>query len=103
MVRQIQTTDGYATQSLAVAGTAVAIGTASWGTNEIETAQRAYITVGLANIRATWDAVTTPTSSVGILWLANGTYEVEGNKNIRALSFIRATGVDASLSITLEK
>lgn len=104
MARQIQTTDAYRTKTATISSTAKPITHADfgWETGDIETAQIAYITVTLAEINFTWDG-TTPTSTVGMLAPANVSYAVIGNVNIRSLQFIRATNVDALLSITLEK
>ena len=102
----IQTQVAYAVSDVAtIVGTAKPITHADfgWGTDEIETAEVAYISVSLAGIRLTWDGSTTPTTTVGMFIPENTTIAVTGTQNINNLNFIRSTGVSAALSITLEK
>lgn len=104
MGRNIQTTKGYATKTNTISSAAVAISAAgwSWGSTDLAEAQRAYITVLDGDVMATWDG-TTPTATLGQLMPADGVFEIESTPNILALQFIRATGTDATLNITLEK
>jgi hypothetical protein len=100
----LQLTKGYSTKTNTISNTAVAISAAgwSWGSTDLAQAQRAYITVLDGDVMSTWDG-TTPTATLGQLLPADGVFEISGNPNIQALQFIRATGTDAAVNISLEK
>jgi hypothetical protein len=100
----INTTVGYQTKSATISNTAKAITHAdfSWGVNDVETADRAYITARTSGVMITWTGIT-PTASLGFYLGSNSNLVVEGNRNIRQLSFIREGGSDATIVISFEK
>lgn len=63
-------------------------------------ADRARISAATDAVRYRYDG-SAPTATVGHVLAANGTIEVIGNANIKALQFIRVTN-DAVVSVTLE-
>jgi hypothetical protein len=99
-----QTTIAYQTKSSTVSSSVVGISDAgwSWTTGYVALAERAVITSRSAGVMVRWDGGD-PTSTLGHLIAQNGTLEVLGMDNIANLKFIRESGSDAVVSVTLEK
>lgn len=67
---------------------------------DVMAADAVTFSVDSNSVRYTYDG-TTPTASLGHLLGAN-VYRTEGGNRIRKIRFIRATGSDATIQITLE-
>lgn len=94
----------YVTKSATISNAAKAIthGDFAWGTTDLALARLAIISPRSAGVMFTYDG-TDPTATFGHPIATSGIVAIEGNANIRALKFIREAGVDATLTITLEK
>lgn len=84
-----------------VAGTAVTLSTFGLSAGQLSVARIITITPLTAGLMVTWDG-TTPTSSVGHLLPAGGTYTIEGKDNINAFKMIREASVSATVTVTVE-
>ena len=94
----------YRTKAATISTAAVAISAAgwSWTAGDLAAADVAVVTAFTQPLSLTYDG-TTPTSLLGVYVPAGGTVRVEGNANVQNLQLIRASGSDATASITLEK
>lgn len=97
----------YAFRTGTISSTAVSmndIGGVGLGFTEAELsrAEVARITVASNPLQLRYDSGV-PTATVGHYIATNGQMIVEGNENINRLQYIRATGSDAVVSITLEE
>lgn len=98
----IQATDAFAFGSGTVSTTALSlVDLSGLTTGDVEAAGRARITVAGNPVRYRYDG-TAPTAAVGHYLAANGEVILVGRPNLERLSFIRAGGADAELSVTLE-
>lgn len=89
--------------SLVWASTAITINDTVGGVaiaSATTTAEIAVITVETASIRYEYDG-TAPTATTGHLVAAGATFAITGTDAIRAFRAIRATGVNAVLTVTL--
>jgi hypothetical protein len=100
----LSTTNGFRTKAATISDTAVAISAAgwSWTTGDLAAADAAVITAFTQPAVVTWDG-TTPTATLGAYIPAGGSVRIEGNINVQRVQLIRASGSDATVSITLEK
>ena len=99
----IYETKAYASKTITVSNTALTMTTMGFTASQLSQAKRALITVSTAaGVRMTYDG-TTPTAALGHLLIGTvASIYIEGNLNIRNLQFIRATGADSEVAITLE-
>lgn len=92
-------------QQKTVSGTALTLNGVSnsftFSDAEVDAANRAYITCDAQPVRYRFDG-TAPDSNTGHYLATGSTIIIDGNQNLRNLKFIRATGSDGTVSITLE-
>lgn len=98
----MSTTHADSFVAAAVSNTALTMLTFGFTQAQINAAERARITCASNAVRYRYDGVA-PDASTGHLLAVSSETIIEGNINISQLQFIRATGSDGALSITLEK
>lgn len=98
----INNSRAIAHQSAAVSSTAKTLADLTFTAGQIDVASRARITCDTQPIRYTYDG-TVPTASVGHYLPVGTTTEVVGGTNVANLKFIRASGTDGAVSVTLEE
>jgi hypothetical protein len=97
----ISTTTAYAYDSATVSSTAMTMTAIGFSAANIDTADRALISVDTQPVRFRYDGGV-PTAAEGHYLESGDTHMIEGNQNIRNLQLIRATGTDGFVAITLE-
>lgn len=98
----ISTTYAFAFNQDTVSNTALTLLDIGFTQDEINKASRARITCAAQPIRYCYDG-SVPTDTVGHYMAVNSETLIIGNANIEALQFIRATGTDGEVAITLEE
>lgn len=98
----ISTTYAYQFANDTVSSTALTLLDIGFTQAEIDRASRARITCATQPVRYRYDGGV-PTASVGHYMAVNAETLIIGNPNIAALQFIRATGSDGEVAITLEE
>lgn len=97
----INTSRAFAHQSATVSNSAKSLTDLTFAAAQIERASRARINCDTQPIRYTYDG-TTPTASVGQYLAVGATVDIVGSSNVANLKFIRATGSDGAVNVTLE-
>lgn len=94
----------YKVATATISNTAKAISHEDFGLTaaEIAAADRAVITAHTNNVMATWDG-TNPTTTLGHLLGTTHPPMIVHGSNIARLKFIRATGSDGAITVTLER
>lgn len=101
---KIQPTLAYAMQGNTVTNAVLTIDHASWGwgATDLAEAKAAYVIANVNGVTISWDG-TDPTITLGLVVSANEAAQVSGNPNIQNLKMIRTGGVDATVTVILEK
>ena len=98
----VSTSDAFAFKNATISNTAKSLLDLTFTQAEIDAADVAWVTVVTAPIRLRYDSGT-PTASVGHYMDVNTGVPIWGRNNLNNLKFIRASGVDGEVSVTLEK
>ena len=97
----ISTTTAVAYDDATVSNTALTMTAIGFSAANIDKADKAVISADAQPVRFRYDGGV-PTAAVGLYLAVGDKWVVEGNQNIRNLQFIRATGTDGFVAITLE-
>ena len=100
----VWSTRAYTTSTMTISSSAITISNSSfsWSVTDLTDAEVAVISAHTQAVNFTWDG-NDPTATKGQPVAAGGTVRLVGTDNIANLRFIRSSGSDGVVSITLEK